>query len=86
MQATVARRGFAQLRPLVCPASAVVVLADGTLRLSVRGQDPCVGPSGAVVRWVYGLVAISAVVSVTAYRRASGSWARGRRQAIGIVS
>ena len=66
-----ARRGFEQLTPLVCVVAGVVLLAAyGTLWLSVRDQHPYVGPSGAAVAWVYGFVAVSALVSSTAYRRA----------------
>lgn len=66
-----ARRSFEQRRPLVCLISAVVVLAVyGSLWLSVRHQDPYVGPSLAVIGWVYGIVAISIAGSATAYRRA----------------
>ncbi|MCW2495670.1 hypothetical protein [Jatrophihabitans sp.] len=76
-----ARRGFEQLTPLVCVVAGVVLLAAyGTLWLSVRDQDPYVGPSGAAVAWVYGFVAVSALVSATAYRRAiSGVHGQSRR-------
>lgn len=76
-----ARRDFEQQTPLVCVASAVVLLAVyGTLWLSVRGQHPSIGPSGSVVGLVYGFVAVSVVVSVTAYRRATrGVHGRSRR-------
>jgi hypothetical protein len=67
-----ARRGFGQRTPLLCLVAAVVVLAAyGTLWLSVRDQDPYVGPSRAVIGWVYGIVAVSIVVSAAAYRRAT---------------
>lgn len=77
-----ARRGLEQQTPLVCVVSAVVLLAVyGTLWLSVRGQHPYVGPSLAVVGWVYGFVAVSAVVSAAAYRRAiRGVRGRSRRE------
>ena len=77
-----ARRGFEQRTPLVCLVSAVVVLAVyGTLWLSVRDQDPYVGPSHAVIGWVYGIVAVSVVLSATAYRRATrGVRGRSRRE------
>lgn len=84
-----ARRGFEQLTPLVCVISGVILIAVyGTLWLSVRHQHPYVGPSPAVVGWVYGLVAVSAVVSVTAYRRAiSGVHGQSRRRdAVGAVA
>jgi hypothetical protein len=76
-----ARQGFEQLTPLVCVVAGVVLLAAyGTLWLSVRDQHPYVGPSGAAVAWVYGFVAVSALVSATAYRRAiSGVHGRSRR-------
>jgi hypothetical protein len=77
-----ARRSFEQRSPLICLFSAVVLLAVyGTLSLSVRNQHPYVRPSAAVVGWVYGMVAVSIVVSVTAYRRAvSGVRGQARRQ------
>jgi hypothetical protein len=66
-----ARHGFEQRTPLIFVLSAVVVLAVyGTLWLSVRGQQPYVGPSLTVVGWVYGMVGVSAAISVTAYHRA----------------
>lgn len=76
-----ARRGFEGLPPLVCLVSAAVVLCVyGLLWLSVRDQHPYVGPRGAVVGWVYGILAVSVVVSVTAYRRAMrGVDGRSRR-------
>jgi hypothetical protein len=77
-----ARRGFEQRTPLICVFSAVIVLAIyGSLWLSVRNQHPYVGPSLTVVGWVYGLVAVSVVVTVTAYRRAiSGVHGQSRHQ------
>jgi hypothetical protein len=66
-----ARRGFAQRTPLVCAFSALVLLVVyGALWLSVRNQHPYVGPTLGVVGLVYGVVAVSAVVSTTRYRRA----------------
>jgi hypothetical protein len=83
-----ARRGFEQRTPLVCAALAVLLLAIyGTLWLSVRDQHPYVGPSGTVAAWVYGLVAVTAVVTLTAYRRATDG-VRGpsrREQAIAAL-
>jgi hypothetical protein len=77
-----ARRRFEQQTPMVCVVSAVVVLGVyGTLWLSVRHQDPYLGPSLAVVGWVYGLVAVSIAVSVTAYHRAvRGVRGKSRRE------
>jgi len=67
-----ARRGFEQTTPLGYLFAAVVVgAAYGALWLSVRHQDPYVGPSLAVIGWVYGIVVVSVVVSTTAYRRAT---------------
>jgi hypothetical protein len=53
-----ARRGFEQRSPLL-------------YLFSVRHQDPYVGPSLAVIGWVYGIVVVSVVVSATTYRRAA---------------
>lgn len=77
-----AHRSFEQRTPLVYVFSAVVVLAAyGTLWLSVRGQDPYVGPSPAVIGWVYGIVAVTIGVSTAAYRRAvHGVHGRSRRE------
>jgi hypothetical protein len=77
-----ARRRFEQRTPLVCLASAVVVLAVyGMLWLSVRNQHPYVGPSLTVVAWVYGLVAVSVAISVTAHHRAMrGVHGQSRRE------
>ncbi|HTG48490.1 MAG TPA: hypothetical protein VK646_12635 [Actinomycetota bacterium] len=67
-----ARRSFEQTTPLGYLFAAVVVgAAYGALWLSVRHQDPYVGPSLAVIGWVYGIVVVSGVVSTTAYRRAT---------------
>jgi hypothetical protein len=67
-----ARRGFEQRTPLLYLFAAVVILgAYGALWLSVRHQDPYVGPSLAVIGWVYGIVAVSVGVSATTYRRAT---------------
>ena len=67
-----ARRGFEQRTPLGYLFAAVVVgAAYGALWLSVRHQDPYVGPSLAVIGWVYGIVVVSLVVSTTTYRRAT---------------
>lgn len=67
-----ARRGFDQTTPLGYLFAALVVgSAYGALWLSVRHQDPYVGPSLAVIGWVYGIVVLSVVVSATAYRRAT---------------
>jgi hypothetical protein len=77
-----ARRGFEQRTPLVCLVAAVVVLAAyGALWLSVRDQDPYVGPSRAVIGWVYGIVAVSVAVSMATYRRATrGVRGKSRRE------
>jgi hypothetical protein len=76
-----ARRGFEPRPPLACLVTAVALLAVyGTLWLSVRGQDPYVGPSQTVAGWVYAMVAVSAAVTVTIYRRAvRGVHGRSRR-------
>lgn len=67
-----ARRGFEQRTPLLYVFAAVVVgAAYGALWLSVRHQDPYVGPSLAVIGWVYAIVIVSVVVSATTYRRAT---------------
>jgi hypothetical protein len=67
-----ARRGFEQTTPLGYLFGAVVVgAAYGALWLSVRHQNPYVGPSLAVIGWVYGIVIVSVVVSATTYRRAT---------------
>jgi hypothetical protein len=76
-----ARRGFEQRTPLLYLALAVLVgAAYGTLWLSVRHQDPYVGPSLAVIGWVYGIVGVSVVVSATAYRRATRGVRRATRR------
>ena len=67
-----ASRGFEQTTPLVYLFAAVVLgAAYGALWLSVRHQDPYVGPSLAVIGWVYGIVVVSVIVSATTYRRAT---------------
>jgi hypothetical protein len=67
-----AHRGFEQATPLGYLFAAVVVgAAYGAIWLSVRHQDPYVGPSLAVVGGVYGIVVLSVVVSATTYRRAT---------------
>ena len=77
-----ARRGFEQRTPLLCLVSAVVLLVVyGMLWLSVRDQNPYAGPSAAVLVWVYSIVAVSVVVSVTGYRRATrGVRGQSRRE------
>lgn len=50
---------------------AVIFLAYGALWLSVRGQNPYVGPSLGVVGLVYAAVAVAIAVSVKVYRRAT---------------
>jgi hypothetical protein len=76
-----ARRRFDPRPPLVGLISAVVVLAIyGTLWLSVRHQHPYVGPSDTATAWAYTILAVSIVVSVTSYRRATqGITGRSRR-------
>jgi hypothetical protein len=49
----------------------VVGAAYGALWFSVRHQNPYVGPSLAVIGWVYGIVMVSVIVSATTYRRAT---------------
>jgi hypothetical protein len=67
-----ARRVFEQPSPLGYLFAALVVGgAYGALWLSVRHQDPYVGPSLAVIALVYGIVVISVVVNATAYHRAT---------------
>ncbi|MGH2595672.1 MAG: hypothetical protein ACRDH7_06890 [Actinomycetota bacterium] len=67
-----ARRGFEQRTPVVYLFAAVVMLgAYGALWLSVRHQDPYVGPSLAVIGLIYGIVVVAVVVSATTYRRAT---------------
>ncbi len=67
-----AQRGFNQTTPLAYLLAAVVMLgAYGAIWLSVRHQDPYVGPSLAVIGWVYGIVLLSVVVSATTYRLAT---------------
>jgi predicted membrane channel-forming protein YqfA (hemolysin III family) len=67
-----ARTGFEQQTPLVLGLSAVLVFAIyGILWMSVRDQRPYVGPNGAVLGLVYGLVAVSAAVGSTAYHLAN---------------
>lgn len=77
-----ARRGFEPRTQLVYMALAVLVgRAYGTLSLSVRHQDPYIGPSLAVIALVYGFVGVSVSVSATAYRRATrGVHRRSRRE------
>ena len=67
-----AYRGFEQTTPLLYLLAAVVLGgAYGALWFSVRHQDPYVGPSLAVIGWVYGIVMVSVIVSATTYRRAT---------------
>jgi hypothetical protein len=77
-----ARRRFEPRAPLVALICAVAVLAIyGTLWLSVRDQHPYVGPSDTATAWAYTILAVSIVVSVTAYRRATqGITGRSRKE------
>lgn len=75
------RRRLEPRPPLVGLMAAVVVLAVyGTLWLSVRDQHPYVGPTDTATAWAYTILAVSVIVSVTAYRRAvHGISGRSRR-------
>ena len=67
-----ASRSFEQTTPLAYLFGALVLGgAYGALWLSVRHQDPYVGPSLAVIGWVYLIVMVSVIVSATTYRRAT---------------
>jgi hypothetical protein len=66
-----ARRAFAPLSPRLWVFRAVLVLvAFGGFWLSVRGQQPYTGPTGAALPVAFGLVAINIVWSVLVIRRA----------------
>jgi hypothetical protein len=69
-------------KPLLSVFSALVVLAVyGSIWSSARGQHPYRGPSLDVVGVVYVLVAVSALVSVAVYARATaGVSGRSRRE------
>ncbi len=75
-----ARHTFNTRSPLLAVLGSVVILgAYGTIWLSVRHQAPYVGPTAQAIGIVYALVAVSVVVNVTMYRRAtSGVTGRSR--------
>jgi hypothetical protein len=77
-----ARRQLEPQKPWVILVQAGVVLAVyGAIWLSVRDQDPYRGPSLAVIGLVYGIVAVSILLSVVTLRRAhAGVSGRSRRE------
>ena len=77
-----AQRQFDLHPPLVSVLMAAVVLAGYlALWLSVRGQHPYAGPSGAAIAAVYSAVAVCIAVSAKILRRATaGVGGRSRRQ------
>ncbi|HEY1853288.1 MAG TPA: hypothetical protein VGG40_01760 [Solirubrobacterales bacterium] len=87
-----ARREFSLTPPLITVGMAAIILgAYVAMWLSTKGQHPYTGPSPGVVGLVYGVVAVTIVVSAVCYRRAtagvSGPSVRQRRLegvAIGI--
>ena len=82
-----ARRGFATQTPLAALVGAVVVLvAYGSIWLSVRHQSPYAGPGGAVIALVYGLIGVSVAVNVTLYRRATRGVTGASRHADAITA
>jgi hypothetical protein len=77
-----ARRAFEPHTPFVLAVLAVAVAvlgAYGTLWLSVRGQDPYVGPSLVVIGGVYAIIAVLVVVSLVAYNHATTGVRRIRK-------
>lgn len=86
-----ARRTFGPgMPPLLWAFRAVLVLvAFGGCWLSVRGQDPYSGPTGAVIPVIFALVAVNIVWSVWVIRRAgagvSGPAQRKKRAWIGVM-
>ena len=77
-----AQRQF-DLRPplLTLLRAAVILAAYGTVWLSVRGQHPYQGPTGAALAVVYGAVIVVIIVSVAVVRRAtSGVGGQSQRQ------
>jgi hypothetical protein len=77
-----ARRQLTNETPLLSLVSALVLLVVyGSIWLSVRGQHPYRGPSLGVVGWVYIVVAVSSLVAVSMYVRATaGVSGRSRRE------
>jgi len=78
-----ARRQFALNPPLLTALmGAVILVAYGALWLSVLGQHPYTGPNLGVIALVYATVAVTIVVTVKVYQRAtagvSGPSARQR--------
>jgi hypothetical protein len=85
-----ARRAFAPRSPLLWVFRAVVVLvAFGGFWLSVRGQQPYSGPTGAALPVAFVLVAINIVWSAWMVRRAgagvSGPAQRRRQAWLGLM-
>ncbi len=67
-----ARRQFDLSPPWITAfGGGVILVAYGTLWLSVRGQHPYEGPSLGVIALVYVAVAVSIAVSAKVYRRAT---------------
>ena len=77
-----ARRQFDLHPPLLSALMGAVVFAGYlALWLSVRGQHPYTGPSGAAIAGVYTAVAVMIAVSATILKRATaGVGGRSRRQ------
>ena len=76
-----ARRKFEPNPPLLSLLRAVIVLAAyGAIWLSVRGQHPYKGPTGAALAVLYILLIVVIVPSVAAVRRATAG-VRGRSRA-----
>jgi hypothetical protein len=86
-----ARRTFTPLTPLLWAFRAVlVVVAFGGFWLSVRGQHPYSGPTGAALPVTFALVAVNIGWSALAIRRAgagvSGPAQRRRRAWTGVTA
>jgi hypothetical protein len=78
-----AQRQFEFPSPLLSLIQAAALLgAYGAVWLSVRGQNPYSGPSGAALAELYGFVAVAAVaVSLDGRRARAGVTGRSSRQA-----
>src|ERR1017187_13468 len=78
-----AQRQFEFPSPLLSLIQAAALLgAYGAVWLSVRGQNPYGGPSGAALAELYGFVAVAAVaVSLDGRRARTGVTGRSSRQA-----